>query len=156
MLTQSTRHDSFTEFAREVEPRLRRALVAGYGTQKGREAAADALVYAWRKWDKVELLDNPAGYLYRVGQRYAKKRRSQAPLFTLPAPTSEPWIEPELPNALARLSTRQRAAVLLHHSFEWTYAEIGELLGLSLSTVRNHCDRGMKKLQSALEVPTDG
>lgn len=155
MLTEPILDTAFTRFAREVEPRLRRALIAGFGGDRGREAAADALVYAWTKWDKVSRLDNPTGYLYRVGQRFAKKRGPAAPLFTLPEPRSEPWIEPALPAALGKLSQRQRTAVVLHHSYEWTYAEIGDLLGLSLSTVRNHCDRAMKKLQSALEVPGD-
>lgn len=154
MLTGPTLDTTFTRFVEEVEPRLRRALVAGFGSDRGREATADALVYAWRKWEKVSLLDNPAGYLYRVGQRFAKKRRPTAPLFTLPEPRSEPWIEPGLPVALAKLSPRQRTAVVLHHSYEWTYAEIGDLLGLSISTIRNHCERGMDKLKAALEVST--
>jgi len=40
----------FELFALDVEPRLRRALVAAYGSDRGREAAAEALAYAWEHW----------------------------------------------------------------------------------------------------------
>jgi hypothetical protein len=37
-------------FVAEVEPRLRRALVAGFGSMVGRQAAAEALARAWQNW----------------------------------------------------------------------------------------------------------
>src|SRR5512145_2913088 len=61
----------FERFAGEVEPRLRRALVAGFGAVVGREAAADALAWAWQNWDRVVGLQSPVGYLYRVGRTLA-------------------------------------------------------------------------------------
>ena len=38
---------AFEAFFRETEPKLRRALVAAYGPDLGREAASVALSYAW-------------------------------------------------------------------------------------------------------------
>ncbi len=43
--------DTFEAFVRDAEPRLRRALVAAYGPEQGRDAAAEALAYAWEHWD---------------------------------------------------------------------------------------------------------
>jgi len=37
----------FEGFVRESEPRLRRALVAAYGFEEGRDATAEALAYGW-------------------------------------------------------------------------------------------------------------
>jgi hypothetical protein len=37
----------FEAFVHDVEPRLRRALVAAYGFERGREATADALSWSW-------------------------------------------------------------------------------------------------------------
>jgi len=56
--------DEFLSFAREVEPRLRFALVAACGPQRGVEAATDALAFAWEPRDRVGGVANPAGYLY--------------------------------------------------------------------------------------------
>ena len=145
----STTERSFTRFVEEVEPRLRVALVAHFGPEDGRDATADALAYGWEHWDRIKDMDNPAGYLYRVGQRrgFRRWRRPTLP----PAPhRSEPVIEPGLPRALARLSPRQRTAVLLVHSFEWTHEEVADLLGVSVSTVRNHLRRGMGRLRTAI------
>lgn len=64
---------SFEVFVAEVEPRLRRALVAGFGPVAGRDAAAEALAIAWERWEKVRGMDNPAGYLYRIGQNRARR-----------------------------------------------------------------------------------
>jgi len=144
--------DGFVEFARRIEPSLRIALVAGHGADRGLEAANDALVYAWRHWDRVQRLDNPAGYLYRVGQRLARRRRlpirlgGEAPLHR------EPWVEPGLSHALAALSARQRQVVVLVASYQWTLREVADLLDIRLSSVQTHLERGMRRLRSELGV----
>lgn len=66
--TVATRQERFTSFCTEVEPRLRRALVAAYGPDLGSDAAADAFAWAWEHFDRVDDMANPAGYLWRVGQ----------------------------------------------------------------------------------------
>ena len=43
---------------------MRRALVAGFGAVVGREAAADALAWAWQNWERVQEIESPVGYLY--------------------------------------------------------------------------------------------
>ena len=155
MDSTAVRRDSFIDFVIDVEPRLRRALVAGYGVDRGREATTDALEYAWRKWDRVQGLTNPAGYLYRVGQRIAKKPVKRQGLGDTPEAARLPWIEPGLSDGLARLTAKQRTAVVLHCSFDWTYAEIAEVSDMSVRSVRTHMDRGLAKLRKGLEVSAD-
>jgi DNA-directed RNA polymerase specialized sigma24 family protein len=144
--------DSFTEFVRDVESRLQRSLIARYGSDLGRETTAEALAYAWEHWDRVRLMGNPAGYLYRVAT--SRARRFRPPLAVMPdVRTAEwPWVEPGLPKALGRLSPNQRTVVLLVHSFGYTHAEAGRILGVTTGTVRKHLERGMAKLRSDLEV----
>jgi hypothetical protein len=67
--------ESSEAFFAEAEPRLRRAFVAAYGTQRGYEATAEALAYGWEHWRRIRSLDNPLGYLYRVGQSRTRPRR---------------------------------------------------------------------------------
>jgi len=155
MDSTAVRRDSFTDFVADVEPRLRRALVAGYGVDRGREATTDALVYAWRNWDRVQSLANPAGYLYRVGQRIATKPAKRQGRGDTPEAARLPWIEPGLSDGLARLTPKQRTAVVLYCSFDWTYREIAEVNGLSVRSVRTHVNRGLAKLRRALEVAED-
>jgi RNA polymerase sigma factor (sigma-70 family) len=64
----------------------------------------------------------------------------------------QPWIEPKLAVALARLPDRQRTVVMLLHSFQYSMSEVGELLGMSKSTVHTHSKRGLDRLRKQLGV----
>jgi DNA-directed RNA polymerase specialized sigma24 family protein len=146
----------FTEFVREVEPRLRQSLIAALGGEAGREATAEALAWAWEHWSRLEGMTNPGGYLYRLGKNRATtvlRRRRVFPFSPQPSEDG-PWIEPGLPAALARLSKGQRVAVLLIHGFGWTYREVADHLGVGISTVQTHAERGMAKLRYELKVET--
>jgi DNA-directed RNA polymerase specialized sigma24 family protein len=140
----------FDTFVADTEPRLRRAFVASYGADRGREATAEALAYAWEHWRRVSAMENPVGYLFRVGQ--SRTRRRKTAYLLAPAPHTEPWIEPGLPAALAALSEHQRLAVVLVHGFGWTLREVAELGGIQPTTVQNHLERGLARLRAALEA----
>jgi RNA polymerase sigma factor (sigma-70 family) len=153
LLPDATRTDSYTAFVADTESRLRRALTAAWGPDRGREAAAEALAYGWEHWDRIEGMDNPAGYLYRVGRNRA--RRLVPRRVVLPEPEgrdSEYWVEPELPDALARLSEQQRVVVALVHGYQWTLAEVAELLGISKGTVQRYGERGLMRLRRHMKV----
>ncbi len=145
---------SFDEFVERADPRLRRALVATYGPTLGREAALDALSWAWEHWDRVETMANPVGYLYRVGQTAAKRLLRPSAAISFDSAADDPAdVAPELLPALSRLSEQQRAVVVLVHGYGFPQREVGELLEIAVSTVREHLARGMASLRSQLEVP---
>ena len=146
--------ESFTEFVVENQDGLRRALIAGFGPEVGREAAEEALIYGWCHWLRVSELDNPAGYLYRVGHRTAVKLQCQpsGPLFPAPAAIENPRIEPGLERALVRLSERQRAVVVLVHAYGLSQYEAARLLGLTRGSVQRHLERGLERLRFELGV----
>ncbi len=152
------RHPSrneFLSFAREVEPRLRIALVAAHGPQRGLEAAADALAFAWEHWDRVAGTRNPAGYLYRVAQRRVWRTRRDVPLMREVPVQDSHWVEPGLDGALDHLSRMQRTVVVLIDGFDWTHQEVAELLGVQRSTVQKHRERGLARLRRDLGVVVD-
>lgn len=150
--------DEFEEFAAAVEPGLRRALAAGYGSEVGRDAAVDALVWAWRNWGRVRRMSNPGGYLYRVGQSSTRReiRRRRRPRAAMRAESSTGpdalRFEPGLVSALSELSVRQRTAVVLVHGYEFTLGEAGAAMGCSSSSVRNHVARALRRLRRSLGV----
>jgi DNA-directed RNA polymerase specialized sigma24 family protein len=149
-----TQTSSFTEFVKGAEPKLRNALISAYGRQEGWEAVAEALAYAWEHWDRIQTMDNPIGYLYRVGRSRGRWgfRRSRV-VHEINPTNDSPWVEPALPAALGRLSSRQRTAVMLIKGYGWTYQEVADLTGISVSSVQNHLERALTKLRTDLEVP---
>jgi DNA-directed RNA polymerase specialized sigma24 family protein len=147
--------DGFEEFVAAHERRLRQALTATFGIDRGREAAADALAYAWEHWERVAGMSNPVGYLFVVGRDRHRRRfghRLARPVFDVGPDQPDPWCEPALALHLARLSDRERMAVLLVSGFEWSLAEVAELLGVSKSTAQTHAERGMSKLRAGMGV----
>lgn len=145
--------NDFAGWYQAFEPRLRVALVAAYGPDRGREAAAEALAWAWEHQDRLAGLREPVGYLYRVGQSRTRLRR----LRTVYARSewSEPWVEPALKWGLESLSRRQRLAVILVYAYGWTLSEVAELGEVKVTTVQNHLERGLARLRSILEVTED-
>jgi DNA-directed RNA polymerase specialized sigma24 family protein len=140
--------DEFTRFVTDRESRLRESLIAAFGGEIGRDAAAEALVYGWDNWDRIGLMENPSGYLFKVGLSRGRSALSKRrPVFDSVEPGRIPDVEPRLPEALSSLSERQRTVVLLIHSFQWTQSEVAALLGLSKSTIQNHLERGMAALR---------
>jgi RNA polymerase sigma factor (sigma-70 family) len=95
-------------------------------------------------------MENPAGYLYRVGQSRSRRLRRPAVRAVVRSPDRTPWVKPRLDAALGRLTANQRAAVVLCHGLQWTHREVAELLGIAPSSVQNRVERGLDKLRALL------
>jgi len=151
MVAQRSRVDSFTEFVSVYEARLRQSLIASCGGERGRDAACEALGYGWEHWDRVALMENPVGYLYKVGLSRARREFRRKPVRFDPVEFARIRdVEPRLPGALSGLSEKQRVVVVLVHGFGWTQAEVAELLGVSRSSVRNHLERALVALRRSI------
>jgi DNA-directed RNA polymerase specialized sigma24 family protein len=145
---------TFEHFVESTGRRLRAGLVAAYGPEVGADASAEALAYGWEHWDRLSKMENPAGYLYRVGQTAARRWRRPQGYLPDTGAAEFPDVEPGLTPALERLTEAQRTTVLMVHAFGWSQTETAELLSVSLSTVRTHLRRGLAKLREELEVET--
>lgn len=145
---------SFTSFVEKTGRPLRQALIAAYGPNVGPDVTAEAFAYAWVNWDRLKAMQNPAGYLYRVGQSKARRGifRKPPPIEVPLQPDGSHWFEPSLGDAIAALSEKQRAAVVLVHGYGWTVTEVAEMWGVTFSTVKAHIERAMAKLRKKLGV----
>ena len=144
----------FVAFSERATTRLRPVLVAHHGVETANDLCADAIAYAWENWERVRDLDNPVGYLYRVATSRARRyRRWRRPLI-LPPESAVAALE--LDNALhvmlAKLPLWQRTAVVLVHAYGWSYQDIADLTGRSLSDVRNDVHRGLTALRTRMEA----
>ncbi|CAN5849817.1 MAG: RNA polymerase sigma factor [Ilumatobacteraceae bacterium] len=140
-------------FLSQARPMLERAFVARFGLELGREAAADAVAYSVEHWPRLSSMENPVGYLYRVGQTAARRHhrwRRTASIVAEPA-TTDDVVDMDLQRALMRLRFEQRVAVLLIHGFGHSYREVAELLEVPTTTVTNHVNRGLARLRTILE-----
>lgn len=143
----------FEAFVDDVGRMLERALVARYGLEIGREAAADAIAYAVEHWSDVAEMANPVGYLYRVGQSSARRHlRWQRPDVVVREPlSSDQVLDVDLQRALMQLRVEQRVAVFLVHCFGHSYREVAEILDTTTGNVTNHVSRGLARLRELME-----
>lgn len=151
----SDAHERFKSFFEDVEPRLRHALVAAYGSDAGSDAAAEALTWAYEHWDRMQGVQSPVAYLFRVAQTRSERSRRALPLGVEESGSHEPEVEPGLERLVRALPHQQRVSVLLVHGLQWTHGEVAELLGISSSTVATHTARALEALRRGLGVDTD-
>lgn len=141
-------------FLVDARCRLERALVARFGVEDGLDAAAEAMVFAAENWDRLKPMDNPIGYLYRVGQtrgeRLARRWRRIGLLVVEPV-TNDVVVDVDLQRALTRLRSEQRVAVVLVHAHGYSYQDAAQVLGVPVTTITNHLNRGMTRLRRIME-----
>ncbi|MCP5034296.1 MAG: hypothetical protein GY939_21050 [Actinomycetia bacterium] len=145
----------------DARPRLWKAFVAVRGEHGADEAVSEALAWGWEHRERLVSMDNPIGYLYRVGLSRSSKivggnSSTASALLPEPAEVGLPLIEPGLIPALLSLPERQRCAVWLVHACGWTHAETAEALDIARTTVGTHISRAMASLRQKLEVKVNG
>lgn len=120
-----------------------------------RAVAEDAVHEVFAKCaTRIPALDHPASYLRAalVNECRAHHRR----LARLARPTREmstdlPYEAVQTREALARLSERRRAAVVLRYFVDLPDEEIASILGCRPATVRSLVHRGLTQLRKELE-----
>jgi RNA polymerase sigma factor (sigma-70 family) len=131
--------------------RLVRALVATYGVEVGEDAAAEAVAWALAHRDRVAGFANPVGYLFRVGQSWARKQLKERHNPQAAVDRYDDRLpDLDLQRALRSLPEVQRTALVLVHGCGWTYHEVARLLNRSEPSVRNHLHRGMEVLRTRM------
>lgn len=133
----------------EARPKLWRAFLGGLGVDRAEDALSESLAWAWENRHRLNEMDNPVGYLYRVGVTRSTPRRKPAELPS-PQDVGLPDFEPGLVPALEELTEKQRTAVWLIHACGWTYPDAAKAMNIGESTVGTHATRGLTALQNQL------
>lgn len=115
-----------------------------------------------RAWSRRETLRDQAArraWLTRICVNYCISRRRRLlrlplPVGERPAPAAAPWTLDgrgvDLDRAYARLSVRQRAAVVLFYGHGYSIPECGELMSCAPGTVRSHLARALAALRKEM------
>jgi RNA polymerase sigma-70 factor (sigma-E family) len=156
----------FSEYvAARGEALERYAYVLTGDAHRAEDLVQTALLKAYRRWRRVSRADSPDAYVRRiVTTSYLdwRRRRSNAeePAAVLveqpggPDPADRVAVRDELRRALATLSPRQRAVLVLRHYEGWTDAAIADVLRCGEPAVRTHASRGLQRLRAALDPTT--
>lgn len=151
-------------FDRLVEPQLEVAL-GGARLITGHEAdAADAVQDALlRSWQALASLRDPESFapwfrkiVIRSAIRFVR-RRAQVVELNLEEPGPSDSIEREfdrrqLARAFARLDSKDRVLLTLHHYWQLPVADSAQLLGVPEGTVRSRVHHALKRLRACYDA----
>lgn len=144
----------FTEFFHAQYERLIRALYLLTGhPEDAEDLAQEALARVFERWDRVQGMESPSGYLYAVAFNLNRRRlrrllrRSTVQVFDQASPTDSP-VDPSLSAAVAHdvrqalksLPPSQREVLILVEWLGLEPQEAGSFLGIApgLARVRLH------------------
>ncbi|MGN9906334.1 RNA polymerase sigma factor [Phytohabitans sp. LJ34] len=150
---------TFPEFYRAHVHRVYKALAVTLGNDDvAREAVDEAMTRAYARWRHVRELDNPAGWVFRVGFNWAtswwrKVRREQGVLTEERHPRAAATDPAAFAAraALDRLPRAQRAVIVCRVLLELSTAETARALSISEGTVKSRLSRGLTALRQELE-----
>jgi RNA polymerase sigma-70 factor (ECF subfamily) len=152
---------SFEEFFEDEKDRLLRVLAVITGSRgEAEDLAQEAFTRMFERWDEVGHMDDLAGYLHRTAMnlfrsqyRRARVALKRAALSTPERDVFEAVEERDLATqALARLTPRQRAALVLTEALGYSGEETGRLLGIKASTVWALTHQARAALKGTLEA----
>jgi RNA polymerase sigma factor (sigma-70 family) len=149
-------------FAAENEPLFRRMCFVTGNAQEAEEIMQDAFLSLWERWDYVSSLEDPTGYLYRTAMNVFRKRYRRAMLAIRRAIATAPPADPfegideqqDLLTAVAGLTSRQRAALVLLDVVDMTSEEAGRVLGVTPGTVRGLATRARAAIRDTMGGPS--
>ncbi|MGI9604239.1 MAG: sigma-70 family RNA polymerase sigma factor [Acidimicrobiales bacterium] len=118
------------------------------------EACDEAMVRAYQRWNRIGRYDNPAGWVYRVGLNWSRswiRKRSRMQLGEAVDDAVESVVnDGVLEAAVARLSIKLRAVVVMRYYLDWSTEQTAVALGVAEGTVKSRLSRALDRLADEL------
>ena len=155
------RSESFEAFFGEHYESVFRGLsVAFRDPLLAEEAAQEAFTRAYTRWERVHAMERPAGWVYVVAIRVARRRRRDVLGDSTGRPASaerdlavEVVDRVTLQAAIERLPDRQRVALVLRYYAGLPLADVAAAMGCALGTVKSTLHAAHTRL--ALDLDDD-
>jgi RNA polymerase sigma-70 factor (sigma-E family) len=163
--------DDFDTFvSASVESLLRTAVLITWDDGEAEDLVQDCLLKVARRWPRVRRMDQPIAYARRIlinlaldSKRSRVRRRAELEDdVDLPEPVdaqdvlTELATRTELLDALAGLTPRQRAVLVLRFFNDLSETQTADVLGCSPGTVKSSASRGLARLREVLNAANSG
>ena len=155
---------TFEAFFEDEKERLLRILCVITGSRaEAEDLAQEAFTKVFERWETVGGIEDPAGYLHRTAMnlfrnQYRRARQTLRSAVGL-APEQDVFKAVEdrdvASHALATLTPRQRAALVLTEALGYSGEEAGRLLGIKASTVWALTHQTRTALKGTVEATDD-
>jgi RNA polymerase sigma-70 factor (ECF subfamily) len=151
------RPPSFEALFLDVHDRLYRALYFITGSSAdAEELMQDAFLKLWERWDRLDTIEDPVAYLFRValnGFRMRARRARVAARSLVPATSRDPFddidLREDVRRMLRRISPRQRTAIVLTEILGYDSEQAARIMGIRPTTVRVLASQGRAALRES-------
>ena len=150
---------SFEALFLDVHERLYRALYFITGSSAdAEELMQDAFLKLWERWDRLDTIEDPIGYLFRValnGVRMRARRARMATRKILPAtagardPFDDVNLQEDVRRMLRGITPRQRTAIVLTEIFGYSSEQAARIMSIQPTTVRALASQGRAALRES-------
>jgi RNA polymerase sigma-70 factor (ECF subfamily) len=141
----------------ETEHRgLLKALYFVTGDQaEAADVMQDAFLKLWERWDRIDSIDDPRAYLFRIALNGSRMRaraarrasRRAVPLGIVHDPYDDVDLREDVRRMLLSLTPRQRAALVLLDLYGYGSEDAARIMGIRPSTVRALATQGRAVLR---------
>lgn len=151
-------------FAQESRTLFRRLWLVTRDRAEADDLVQEAFIVVLERWERVQAMEDPTGYLYRVAFNAWRKRSRRAArtlqrLIARPTDPPDPFASVEartmIGSGLAALTPRQRAALVLTELLGMSSQEAASVLGIRPVTVRSLSSQARTSLRERIGE-TDG
>jgi RNA polymerase sigma-70 factor (sigma-E family) len=157
--------DDLVDFCRQEHARLVATLDLMCGSLPlAEDLAQETLARVCQNWSRIRTMEAPGAYAHRIAvnlatstfRRRAAERRAQAreraAWVQEEAPEPDPAAAVAVRDALQRIRPEQRQVLVLRYFLGYSVAEVAEVLGSPLGTVKTHAHRGLAALRELLDT----
>jgi RNA polymerase sigma factor (sigma-70 family) len=156
-VTEAARFEEF--FEAESRTLYRRLCLVTGNRHEAEEVMQDAFISVFERWDRVSAMENPNGYLYRTAFHAVHKRTRRAARALGHVMRLRPAVDEfaaadvrdSLRRALAKLTRRQRTAVVLTELLDYSSEEAAAIMGVRAVTVRVLASQARAAMRPMLE-----
>jgi RNA polymerase sigma-70 factor (sigma-E family) len=175
-VTRSSRPPrSSVEFDRfvadSVDGLLRAAYLIAWDFAEAEDLVQECLLRVARRWPRVRRMEYPTAYARRVlvnlaldGERRRTRARAELSRSGSPEPAEyeddaalrvlgRVETTTDLTRALGDLAPRQRAVLVFRYLYDLSEAQVADVMGCSIGTVKSTASRGLQRLRSAAGDP---
>lgn len=150
--------DEFTAFVAGIQSGLQRTAWLLTGSwDEAEDLVASSLAKVWRHWDRVSVADARDAYARRMLVNVFLSSRRRLWRLEQPHAAPEPTavrdpsdsvaVRATIEAALAELSARQRAAVVLRYFDDMTEAQVADVMGCRVGTVKSTTAKAVERLR---------
>jgi RNA polymerase sigma-70 factor (sigma-E family) len=156
--------DELAAFCRREHRRLVAALDLMCGSlPMAEDLAQETLARICKDWRRIRTMDAPGAYAHRIAMNLAtsafRRRAAERRARDRIGPEPVAWNDPDsvtsiaVRRALQGLRPEQRRVLVLRYFLGYSVAEVAEVLGIPVGTVKTHAYRGLTCLRDELGTP---